>query len=190
MDDERLAMEIALGLIQTGVEGPYNCVTCSTAGDYPSLGVSQWEGGRGDLLLGYIDGGDHYAGRTYSDIEAAGELESLSALLDSEQGQMAQRMILADDCSGKYLSALHEAGLTDDRCIIYCGCWCPTSHFVVKRFLQRRADRGYDINCLETLRDLFRDEYYIAADVGEEYAEGYANRANTTYDYVSMLEPF
>ena len=55
------------------------------------------------------------------------------------------------------------------------------------RFLQRRAERGHDLNCLETLRDLFRDEYYIAADVGEQYADGYANRAQTTYEYVTGL---
>ena len=97
-------------------------------------------------------------------------------------------MILADDCMGKYLPALAEVdGLTNPACIIYAGIWCPTSHYVVMRFLQRRAERGHDLNCLETLRNLFRDEYYIAADVGAQYAEGYANRANTTYDYVAAL---
>lgn len=193
MTDKWLAEQIAKGLIETGVEGAYGCVTCSTAGDYPSMGCSQWEGldgGRGDLLLSYIDGGSYYANRTYSDIEAAGELDALSALLDSEQGQIAQQMILADDCLEKYLPALHEVyALTDARCIIYAGIWCPTSHYVVQRFLIRRAERGFDINCLETLRDLFRDEYAIAADC-TEYAEGYANRADNTYDYVSMIEPF
>lgn len=191
MNDEWLAKQIALGLINTGVEGGYGAVTCSTAGDYPSMGASQWEGidGRGDLLLSYIDGGSHFAGRTYSDIAAAGELEDLSTLLDSEQGQIAQQMILAQDCEEKYLPFLYDAGLTDERCIIYAGIWCPTSHYVVKKFLQRRAERGYDINNLEILRDLFRDEYATAADC-EDYAEGYANRAETTYEYVSNIEPF
>ena len=55
----------------------------------------------------------------------------------------------------------------------------------VGRFVARRAERGYDINNLDTLHQLFRDEYYVAADVGEQYAEGYANRANNTYDWVS-----
>lgn len=190
MTREELAQAIARGLIETGVEGPYDCVTCSTAGDYPSMGCSQWEGigGRGDLLLSYLDGGDHFAGRTYSDIEAAGELDALAELLGGEQGQIAQNVILADDCRDKYLPALDEVeGLDNPACIIYAGIWCPTSHYVVKRFLQRRADRGYDINCLETLRDLFRDEYYIAADVGEQYALGYANRANATYEYAAGL---
>jgi len=56
----------------------------------------------------------------------------------------------------------------------------------VRRFLLNRIDR-YDLNNLEVLRDVFRDQYYIAADVGEQYAEGYANRANITYEYVASL---
>ncbi len=189
MDEQQLAFEIAKGLVETGVEGPYSCVTCSTAGDYPSMGCSQWEGigGRGDMLLSYIDGGDHFAGRAYSDIEAAGELDALSALLDSEQGQAAQNIILAQDCTDKYLPALAEVdGLTNPACIIYAGIWCPTSHYVVQKFLQRRRDREYDINNLEVMRDLFQEQYAAAAGC-EDYAEGYANRANTTYDYVAAL---
>ena len=189
MTNEQLALEIAKGLIATGVEGGYDAVTCSTAGDYPSMGASQWEGldGRGDMLLSYIDGGSQFAGRAYSDIEASGELETLSALLDSKQGQVAQNMILADDCLAKYIPALQDAGLTNPVCIIYAGIWCPTSHYVVNKFLTRRTDRGYDINDLETLRDLFRDQYATAADC-EDYAEGYANRANNTYDYVATIK--
>ena len=190
MTNEELALKIAKGLVETGVEGPYNCVTCSTAGDYPSMGCSQWEGldgGRGDILLGYIDGGSQFAGRTYSDIEASGELDALAELLDSEQGQAAQNQILADDCLEKYIPALTDAGLTDEKCIIYAGIWCPTSHYVVNKFLTRRADRGYDINNLEMLRDLFYEQYAIAADCGD-YADGYANRAESTYQYVASLE--
>lgn len=185
MTNDDLARAIARGLVETGVEGQYGAVSCSTAGDYPSMGCSQWEGigGRGDMLLSYIDGGDQFIGRAYSDIEAAGELEALSALLDSEQGHAAQEMILAQDCSDSYLPALLDAGLTDPACIVYAGIWCPTSHYVVQRFLQRRAERGYDINALETLHDLFRDQYAAAADC-MDYAAGYANRANWTYDWV------
>jgi hypothetical protein len=191
MSREELAQAIAKGLVETGVEGPYDCVTRSTAGDYPSMGCSQWEGldgGRGDILLGYIDGGSYYAGRAYSDIDAAGELEALAGLLGSEQGQAAQNQILADDCREKYLPALAEVdGLTNPACIIYAGIWCPTSHYVVRNFLQRRVARGYDANSLEAMRDMFRDEYAIAADCAD-YMDGYANRANTTYDYVAGLE--
>ena len=190
MTDNELAYEIAKGIGVTGVEGAYGSVSCSTAGDYPSMGFSQWEGlygGRGDTLLSYIDGGYHYANRTYSDIRDSGEIESLSALLDSEQGQIAQNMILSNDCLQSYLPALHAVPYFDNsRCIIYAGIWCPTSHRVVRAFLTNRADRG--INDLETLRDLFYSEYYIAADVGEMYRQGYENRANNTFDYVSTCD--
>ena len=74
-----LAQEIAKGLVETGIEGGFGSVSCSTAGDYPSMGISQWEGidgGRGDTLLSYIDGGEDFIGRTYSDIVDSGELET------------------------------------------------------------------------------------------------------------------
>lgn len=189
MVNEELAYQISKGIGTTGVEGGYGSVTCSTAGDYPSMGISQWEGlegGRGDTLLSYIDGGDKFAGRSYSDIEANGELNVLSELLDSGQGQEAQNIILANDCLEKYVPLLKDV-LTNEKCIIYSGIWCPTSHYVVSRFLQRRAGRGYDINDLETLRDLFRDQYAIAAEC-EDYSKGYANRAENTYQYVAGLE--
>lgn len=186
MTDQQLAYEIVKGIGITGVEGVYGTVTCSTAGDYPSMGVSQWEGlngGRGDTLLSYIDGGDHFAGRTYSDIKGNGEKSDLSSLLDSPQGQEAQNQILANDCLELYVPELKEVPGLDGQCLIYAGIWCPTSHSTVRRFLQNRADK-YDLTNLEVLRDIFRDQYYIAADVGEEYAEGYANRAENTFNYV------
>ena len=188
MTNEQLAKAIARGLIETGVEGGYDAVTCSTAGDYPSMGCSQWEGlgGRGDYLLSWIDGGDYFAGRTFSDIRDSYELGALAQLISSEQGQVAQQAILAEDCANKYLPYLEDV-LTDTKCIIYAGIWCPTSHYVVRKFLQRRAARGYDVNNLETLWQLFRDEYAIAASC-EEYAAGYANRANNTYQYVANLD--
>lgn len=190
MTDEQLAYEIAKGIGETGVEGSYGSVSCSTAGDYPSMGFSQWEGlnGRGDMLLSYIDGGQYFAGRTYSDIESAGELETLSALLDSEQGQEAQNQILAQDCIDSYLPALLDAGLTDARCIIYSGIWCPTSHRVVNVFVGNRLKRGFAINDLNVLYNLFFDQYWKAADVGEMYREGYQNRADNTFNYVSALD--
>lgn len=190
MTDEQLAYEIAKGIGQTGVEGSYGSVSQSTAGDYPSMGFSQWEGlgGRGDYLLSCIDGGQKFIGRTYSDIESSGELEELSALLDSQQGQEAQNQILTQDCLDSYVPALLDAGLTDARCIIYAGIWCPTSHRVVNVFVGNRLKRGFDINNLQTLYELFYNEYYIAADVGEMYREGYQNRADNTYNYVSALD--
>jgi hypothetical protein len=153
------------------------------------MGISQWEGlgGRGDTLLNYIDGGNQFAGRTYSDIKYNCELDALAVLLDSPQGQEAQNKILAADCLGMYVPALKLVpALDDSRCFIYAGIWCPTSHIVVRRFLQNRYDR-YDIRSLATLRDIFRDQYYIAAAVGVENARGYANRAENTYQYIAAV---
>lgn len=191
MTDEQLAYEIAKGIGATGVEGGYDSVSCSTAGDYPSMGISQWEGlngGRGDALLSYIDGGDKFIGRTYSDICNSGELDELKALLDSPQGQEAQNQILAADCLAMYVPALKRVpNLDDSRCFIYAGIWCPTSHDVVRRFLTNRV-YSHNIRSLATMRDMFRDLYYIAADVGERYALGYANRAENTYQYVAGID--
>ena len=189
MTDEQLAQEIAMAIVNTGVESWYGGISKSTAGDYPSMGVSQWEGlgGRGDRLLSYIDGGDQFSGRPYSDIRRAGELRELSELLASPQGQEAQNQILAEDCLAMYVPALKQVPTLDDsRCFIYAGIWCPTSHAVVRRFLQNRAG-GYNFRSLAALRDLFRDQYYIAAGVGDQYAVGYANRAEATYQYVAAI---
>lgn len=208
MTNEELGREIALGIINTGVEAGFDGVSCSTAGDYPSIGVSQWEGlngGRGDTLLSYIDGGEKFAGRTYSDLKSVvyeddnetvdydedgviTDVDKLSALLNSEQGQQAQMQILSQDCTELYVNTLQEvSNLDDSRCLIYAGMWCPTSHIVVRKFLQNRQDQ-YDIQDLETMRDIFRDQYCRAAAVGDQCAPGYANRANNTYDYVANLD--
>lgn len=181
MDNKELAKEIAKGLVDTGIEGPFSTVCCSTAGDYPSIGVSCWEGNRADILLGYIDGGDKFAGRTYSDIEESGEIEELEELLDSPQGQEAQLMILSDDTE-MYVEAVKEAGLTDEQCIVYAGMWCPTSHYVVSSFIE---SRDIDINDIDSLHEEFRENYADYADCSE-YAEGYANRADNTYEYVTQ----
>ena len=89
MTKEELAREIAKGLVNTGVEGGFEAVSCSTAGDYPSIGCSQWEGERANELLSSITGGDKFTNRAYSDIEAAGEIEEVAALLDGPEGQQA-----------------------------------------------------------------------------------------------------
>jgi hypothetical protein len=187
MIQEQLATEIANGLINTGVEGPFDCVTCSTGGDYPSVGCSQWEGSRGDDLLGRITGGNHFQGRSYSDIENSGELTNLQEILGSDEGKEAQRQKLSEDCL-YYVQQLQEIQSMDvSTCMIYAGMWCPTSDAVVKAFLQRREERGYNLRDLSTMRDMFFNEYAHAAGC-DDYAEGYQNRANTTYDYVSALD--
>lgn len=182
-----LADEIAKGIINTGVEGPYDAVSCSTAGDYPSMGCSQWEGSRGNQLLSYIDGGSYFIGRTYSDIVNSGEIYQLKALLGSTQGMAAQQMILAGDCLN-YVDALQQVpNLDDTRCLIYAGIWSPTSHYVVAQFLKNRCDTE-NLRSLVVLRDLFMTQYYRSAGVGEQYAAGYANRATITYNYVAGID--
>ena len=123
MTREELAKAIADGIIEVGVEGDFDSVSCSTAGDYPSIGVSQWEGDRAEDLLGRIPGGDYYAGRSYSDIYYGGDMEGLKELLDSPEGQSAQREKLAEDCLD-YVDELWEIpNLDDTRCTntIRCG---------------------------------------------------------------------
>lgn len=192
MTDEQLAKEIALGIIKTGVEGAYDSVSCSTAGNYPSMGVSQWEGlgGRGDYLLSWLDGGSKFTGRTYTDIRSSGELPELKALLGSYQGQVAQQAILTQDCLERYVPILKTVPTLDDsRCFIYAGVWCPTSEYVVSKFITNRVNRGeLNARSLLALSNKFRDEYYIGAGVGEQYALGYANRANNTYQYVASID--
>lgn len=187
MTNEELAREIANGLIDGGFEGGFDSISCSTAGDYPSLGCSQWEGGRADDLLSRIDGGEHYMERTYSDIAANGELDALAKLLDSEEGQAAQREKLAEDTLD-YVDALTDIeGFDNSRSIIYAGIWCPTSTYVVTHFISRMRDRGEEVNDLYTLACLFAEEYATAAAC-EEYADGYENRAKRTYDLVREMD--
>lgn len=185
--NKNLAKEIAKGLINTGIEGGYDSVAKSTAYDYPSIGVSQWEGNRANELLKAIPGGAEYADRTYIDIKASGELPMLKELLRSEAGQQAQLDQLSRDCL-QYVDALQQVPTLDDtRCSIYAGMWCPTSTWVVKRFLSNRY-MHVDLRSLEALYKLFKDYYWIAADVGEMYRPGYANRAQTTYEYVAGID--
>lgn len=185
--NKSLAREIAKGIIATGIEGGYDSVAKSTAYNYPSIGVSQWEGNRADELLRAIPGGEEFVGRTYVDIKASGELSMLKELLRSEAGQQAQLEQLARDCL-QYVEVLQQVPTLDDtRCLIYAGMWCPTSTYVVKLFLENRFDR-VDLHSLEALYKLFENYYWIAADVGELYRAGYANRARITYEYVAGID--
>ena len=187
MTKEELAREIAKGIIETEIEGDYGSISCSTAGDYPSIGCSQWEGERANRRLDMISGGSYYAYRSYSDLRYSGELLGLKELLMSDEGQQAQLNMLAKDCED-YVETLWEIpDLDDTRCTIYAGMWCPTSETVVRNFLLRRQDRGYDLRDIDVIYELFREQYAYAACC-EEYAEGYANRANATYEYVMSLE--
>lgn len=184
MTTEQLAREVANGLVSTGVEGGFASVSCSTAGDYPSIGCSQWEGERANELLNSIPGGQEFTYVPYSEID----VDSLSALLDSPEGQQAQLDILATDCE-TYVNRAIDCGLTDARCVIYAAMWGPTSTYVMGRFIQRRLQDGYDISGnLEELHQVWHDMYTDAAGVSERYRAGYENRADNTYEYVSSLD--
>ena len=185
--NKALAREIAKGIIATGIEGDFDSVAKSTAYDYPSISVSQWEGYRADELLRAIPGGEEFVDRTYIDIKASGELPMLKELLRSDAGKQAALNQLSIDCL-QYVEVLQQVPTLDDtRCIIYAGMWCPTSTYVVKRFLENRFER-VNLRSLETLNKLFKNYYYIAADVGEMYRAGYANRAEATYQYVAGID--
>lgn len=180
MDEEGLARAVVRGLAETGIEGNFGSVSRSTAGDWPSLGISQWEGDRARALLLSIPGGENFTEMTYSGLLASGRLGGLSALLDSPAGRAAQEEILLADAR-RYVRTLSEIPLKNPVCVLYAALWCPTSERVVEIFLRNRADRG--IEDLETLHALFREEYARAADV-MEYEEGYRNRADVTYAWV------
>ena len=188
MTQEQLAHEIAVGLVKTGIEGGFDAVSCSTAGDYPSIGLSQWEGSRADKLLDMIPGGDRFSDCSFSRLSRNGLIPALKFLLNSAEGQAAQLRLLEEDC-GEYVDILWTVpDLDDSRCTIYAGMWCPTSHYVVSRFLKKRQERGYNLRSLKAMRDMFRDEYAEAASIPSNCYDGYANRAETTFQYVAGID--
>lgn len=188
MTREELAHEIAVGIAETGVEGYYESISRSTAGDYPSFGISQWEGPRGDKLLKRVNL-SQYAGKSYSYLNSINKLNYISNILDSDIGRKAQIAQLEQDCL-VYVDSLWEVETLDDTlCTIYAGIWCPTSHYVVSRFLQRRESQGYNLRNLETVRDLFRDQYADFAQIPYNCYAGYRNRAVNTYNYVKYIDP-
>lgn len=181
MDMARLA---AAGIAETGIEGGYGSVSRSTAGDWISIGISQWEDIRADAVLLAIPGGRDFLYRPYSALKTEGALPALSALLGSEEGRRAQDMRLALDCE-EYIAALSQIESLTPATTIYAAMWCPTSLYTVVTFLKNREARA-DLGNLDTVHHLFRTEYARAADV-LPYAEGYRNRADATYEYVGHL---
>lgn len=170
----------ARGIRETGIEGSYDSISRSSAGDYPSLGISQWEGERGDALLLALPGGKMYAGRTWSGIALAGEIPALRRLLASDIGRRVQEAKLYED-SLAYQEALSEFPEMQPSARVYAGMWCPTSDAVVCAFLRNRRTRG--IEEAETLHRLFFKEYARAADA-ERFREGYERRAEVTWEFV------
>lgn len=185
MTQMEMARAAARGLAETGIEGRFGSVAVSTAGDWPSLGISQWEGIRAEALLRSIPGGDAYRGLSYTELIWQKKSQALSELLDSEAGRQAQIERLATDCE-EYIAALHQiTTLGRPRCMIYAAMWCPTSLYTVVTFLKNREHR-VDLGDLGTLHQLFCDEYAHAAGV-DMYAPGYRNRAEKSYDYVVKI---
>lgn len=184
MTKYELAEAIASGIAATGIEGSFASLTCSTGGDYPSLGISSWEGERADHLLAAIPGGDAFIGRTYSSLTAK-DRQTLTSLLNTKESRFIQRRQLGLDCR-LYADMLFAIpGLGQGASAVYAGMWCPTSIYVVKTFLKNRAHR-YDLRNLHQLHRLFYDEYAKAAGC-LAYEEGYKKRASVTYDYVRRM---
>lgn len=182
MQKTQLAAGIAKGIIETGIEGTWGDVARSTKGDYPSIGISQWEGIRADGLLLTIPGGKRYAGESYTDLKAKGNLGKLSTLLASCEGKKAQQTELESDCLHYVQSLLKVPHFTNPECITYAGMWCPTSTKIVRLFLTNRC-LDYDINNLTCLHNLFKTQYAKAAGV-TRYQKGYANRAEKSRRFV------
>lgn len=175
-----LAGAIATGIVITGVEGNFSSLTCSTGGDYPSLGISSWEGSRADELLASLPGGAFFIGRAYSSLTEE-EKQSLQTLLQSPAGRSYQQRLLTKDCLA-YAEALAEIeGLGQGASAVYAGLWCPTSTAVVVTFLRNRKNRG-PLAELSFLHRLFYEEYAGAAGC-LAYEAGYQSRAAVTYDY-------
>ena len=193
MTNEEIATYVFQGFVELGIEGAYNNVCCSTAGDYPSVGIESWEGDRYETLLTYIDGGSTFSGRTYSDLEntindaGVSDRDSLAALLDSEQGHAAQDQIATSDCQ-EYVEFLQEKipEITNDTCLIYAALWCSTSLSSVVAFIRNRLSK-IDVNDLDSIYSIFSNEYAAAVDCAE-YQYGYSYRAANTYNYVTGLK--
>lgn len=185
--EQKAAIEIAKGLVATGVEGPYNTVVSSTAGDYPSIGCSCWEGNRADALLTAI-GLSEYCGRSFSSLSSA-DISKMKAALGSEKGQEVQYSILSKDTAAYVSEILGTVKITDIRCLIYAGIWCPTSTYCVCKHLSKFPNAA---NNLAQLNSAFVDGstcYALTtANVGQQYEAGYRTRGNKTFEYCKNLK--
>lgn len=182
--EEIICKYIAFGLIATGIEGAYNGYNPSTGdGTYPAVGVSGWTGGRLQTLLGMIPGGDKYQNKTANDFENDSSLkQGFLDLLDSPAGQKAQQTMLASD-TVEYVATSKKYGIIDNKVLVYVGMWQPTS----TDFAARKASQngGNDLN---QVHNYFKTQYYADAEVGAQYAGGYANRADKTLAWVNQCD--
>ena len=184
---EKAAIEIAKGLVATGVEGPYDKIVCSTAGDYPSIGCSCWEGARADAIFEEL-GLSEYAGRLFSSLKDS-DRSKIKLALGSDKGQQVQWAVLSKDTAGYVDEILNKITVNNIRCLIYLGIWCPTSTYCVVR---HAAKFSSFLDDLDKLNSAFIDgttSYALTTSgIGAEYEEGYRNRGNKTLAYCKALK--
>lgn len=184
---EKAAIEIAKGLVATGVEGPYDTLVISTAGDYPSIGCSCWEGIRADTIFKEL-GLSEYAGRSFSSLSDS-DKSKIKLALGSEKGQQVQWAILSKDTAGYVDEILKTVTVNNIRCLIYLGIWCPTSTYSVVR---HAAKFSSILDDLDRLNSAFIDaptSYALTTSgLGTQYEDGYRNRGNRTLAYCKALK--
>ena len=180
-----IARLVAIGLIETGVEGGFDNVCKSTAIDSICIGVSSWEGGRAQELLRRIPGTEEYQDRPFSDF-SDGEIDALAEILASDEGVAAQTDMLAQDCE-EYVEEVQSAGVHNVRAVVYAAMWCPTSIVCVCRCIEDAIDDEYDVEDVKELAEYFYDNYPRIADC-EEYSAGYRNRSNIMCIYAETME--
>ena len=184
---EKAAIEIAKGLVATGVEGPYDTLVLSAAGDYPSIGCSCWEGIRADTIFKEL-GLSEYAGRSFSSLSDS-DKSKIKLALGSEKGQQVQWAILSKDTAGYADEILKTVTVNNIRCLIYLGIWCPTSTHCVVRHAARFSSVLDD---LDKLNSAFVDaptSYALTTSgLGTQYEDGYRNRGNRTLAYCKALK--
>ena len=116
-DINRVVKFIVIGMVVGGYEGGFNNCCKSSAGDYPSFGIGGWEGigSEGDQFLSRMAAKDSslsslpsYAGKSYSELKASGELKIIQDTLETEAGKKAQTAILAEDFPGTYWGVMNN----------------------------------------------------------------------------------
>ena len=182
-----IARYVAQMLIETGVEGNYNDITCASKADYPSIGISQWTYDRADEILKKIPGASKFVGLNYSYIVNNGLLYELKSIISTKQGQEIQLKQLASDCMD-YVEGLKSiSNLDDTRCLIYAATWATTSLNRTKGFIE--IQNGYiNIHSLIDLAAAFANYYREYFGVAEKYQEGYFNRGWKMYYAVAAID--
>lgn len=184
---EKAAIEIAKGLVATGVEGPYDTLVRSTAGDYPSIGCSCWEGARAEAIFKEI-GLSEFAGRSFASFSDA-EKSKIKLALGSDKGQQVQWAVLSKDTAGYVDEILKAVTVNNIRCLIYLGIWCPTSTYCVVRHAAKFSSVLDDLDKLNSAFIDGKTSYALTTSgVGAQLEEGYRNRGNRILAYCKGLK--